>query len=561
MKNYLEKCKHSFTVLLLPMISYGLLGPLEIFFGNEKDFNFWYTDFWGRLLLISLAVWLVLGLLVACLPQKINKIVNAFILGIGIASYIQNMFMNIKLSEDDGSPMRWESLGNFPIINLMIWIVILSVVIVVCVLLKEKWGPLSMGVSGFFSAIQLVAVVSLLLTSIGGGKESGDLQMSGRDQLKVASKDNVIVFVLDTYGTVQMENALQQYPDMLDGLQDFTYYNNADCHYYCTFPSMTNMLTGENFNFDATLSQEWMADAWASERAEKFYTLLHEEGYACRLYSGDVGYVYGSIDNLANKYDNVCGMEKKVDTNRVIKLMVKMSVYRYVPYVLKPRFEVLTLEYDNVVSYVGDVGIVDDNAMFYQMLTEQSLSVKTDEENALIIQHLFGTHKPYTLDEHAAYVEAAEVNQTARGLFVIINEYLEQLKTLDKYDDATIIITADHGSWYGLDAQPIFFIKQKHEKHGEMQINSAPISLDDFQPTVLDVLGQNTEDFGTSIFDWEPGDRRERSVYMRMNDENYPEVQGSSFNVYYGYTYSTDKKELDEKMTQGPDVIIPATPW
>ncbi|MBQ8189478.1 MAG: hypothetical protein IJZ44_06835 [Lachnospiraceae bacterium] len=558
---FLDKFKKSLVVLLLPMVSYGLLGPLEIFFGNTKDFNFGYTDFFWILALIALVVWLFGALVLAALPERIHKIANALVLGVGVGSYIQNMFMNIKLSEDDGSPMRWESLGSFTVINLLIWIVILILVVVACVLLKKKWDMVSMAIAGFFSAIQLVAVLSLLLTSIGQENESQIVQMSGKDQLKVASEENIIVFVLDTYGNTRLDETLSVYPDLLDGLQDFTYYDNADCHYYCTFPSMTHMLTGVDFDFDTELSQQWLHDAWNSDRANSFYDTLKEENYSCRLYSGEVGYVYGNLRNLQQKYDNVVPMERIVDKKQVVKLMAKMSIYRYVPYVFKPRFEVLTQEYDTVVSYKEDVGVVDDNAMFYDMLTKNGLSVDQNVNNAFIVQHLFGLHLPYTMDENGMYAEEVSAEQTAKGLTVIVNEYLAQLKELGVYDDATIIITADHGAWVGFDTQPIFMIKHAKETHDEMQVNSAPISLDDFQATILAVLGKETTGFGTSIYDWNPGDIREREVYMRTDDENYPEVKGSSFNVYYGYTYSGDRKNLDETIWDGPDVIVPATPW
>lgn len=561
MKKYLDKFVKSMIVLLLPMVSYGLLGPLEIFFGNEKDFNFWYTDFYGALVILSVVVWVALALMTALLPDKVYRFVNAGILAVGLGSYVQNMFMNIKLSEADGSPMRWDELGSFTYINLIIWIVIIAVCVAGSILFSKKWNIISFACAGFLSAIQLVAVISLLLTSIGGKAEGGSLQMSGKDQLKVASEHNVIMFVLDTFGTGQMEQAVEKYPDMLDGLQDFTYYTNADCHYYCTFPSMTNMLTGNRFDFEAPLSQEWLAESWNSDKAKKFYQKLHDDGYICHLYSGETGYVYGDLSNLEGKWDNVSHMNTKVDRKHLTKLMIKMSVYRYAPYLIKPRFEVLTKEFDAVVDYVGDVGIVDDNGDFYRMLSENGLTVEPSMDKAFIIQHLFGTHQPYTIDEQAQKVESADVSQTARGLMVIVDEYLSELKKLGIYDNANIIITADHGSWYGSDTQPIFFIKRSGETHAKMEINTAPVSLDDVQATVLNLIGEEYSDYGTSVFDWNPGDTREREVYMRINDDAYPDVPGSSFNVYYGYKYMTDKDELNTKVAVGPDEVIPATPW
>ena len=457
--------------------------------------------------------------------------------------------------------MNWEALGNFPIINLIIWIVIILAIIAAGIFLKRKWDMVSMATAGFLSAIQLVAVISLLVTSIGTRDQSGYIQMSGKDQFKVASDENIIVFVLDTYGSTRFEAAMEAYPEIKEGLHDFTYYNNADCAYYCTFPSMTHMLTGNPFDFEVELSQVWMNESWQTERAVSFYETLHKEGYVCNLFSPDTGYVYGDFNNLTGKWDNVGPMKAVVDQKQLIKLMTKLSIYRYVPYVLKPRFEVLTLEFGGVVSYEGDVAPTDNNGIFYQNLSEGGLSIGEDMEKALIIQHLFGAHKPWTIDENAMIVEEAEVNQTLRGLSVIVEEYLAQMQELGIYDNATIIVMADHGAWYGGDTQPLFLIKQSGETHDQMQVNAAPISSADFQATIMHTIGADPTQYGTTIYDWEPGDVRERSVYMRINNEEYPEVSGSSFNVYYGYTYTTDRTELNQNVAAGPDVIMPATPW
>ena len=129
------------------------------------------------------------------------------------------------------------------------------------------------------------------------------------------------------------------------------------------------------------------------------------------------------------------------------------------------------------------------------------------------------------------------------------------------YEDANIIVTADHGSWYNNDTQPIFFLKKSGEKHERLQTNTAPISLDDFQATIMSLIGEDSAEYGTSVFEWQPGQERERTVYMRFTDDAYPDVPGSSFNIYGGYTYMTDKEELNAKVNGEPDEVKMATPW
>lgn len=57
--SYIQRLKRTGIVCLFPVVSYGILGPLEIYCGNEKDFSFGLTDFIWLFLGISVAVWLL----------------------------------------------------------------------------------------------------------------------------------------------------------------------------------------------------------------------------------------------------------------------------------------------------------------------------------------------------------------------------------------------------------------------------------------------------------------------------------------------------------------------
>ena len=558
---FINKMKDSLLVVALPIVIYMICGPVEIYCGNAREFLFGLFDFFPLLFVEALLIWCVISVFISLLNERIGYLLRVIIFGIGVCSYLQNLFWNIKLSEANGSPMDWESIGYFPLINALFWLVIIGLVIFLAYCRRKKYSRFLNYISVFLCIIQLIAVGTLVITSIQKDKES-DLEphISGERQFSLAKKDNIVVFVLDTFGNTQLETALIQYPDMLDGFSDFTFYDNADCHYYCTFPSMTHILTGNDFDFSSE-STEWLEKSWTSERAEKFYSILHDEKFTVNLYSGEDSVIYGDIRNLQGKFDNIHPVELQVDNKKVCKLLVKMSAYRYVPYVFKPALEVLNYEFSDTVIPKEEVPEKTANGEFYAALRHNRLSIDKSMVNALIVQHLGGTHRPYLLNEKAESVEEeCTMEETVKGLFVILSQYIEEMKKLGLYDSATIIITADHGSW-GNDPQPIFFLKQANEKHDIMQINTAPISADDFQATILSFLNISEPDFGTSIFDWKDGQERERTVYMRYTDENYPVVTGSFWNVYYKYTYTTNKQELVDKIISGDKEIVPATPW
>ena len=558
--NFITKYKRALPIVLLPIVSYGILGPLEIYFGNQQEFEFQYTDFLGYFLVICVIIWLLVSALIAALPERVGNVIGSLILGIGVASYLQNMFLNVKLSELDGSPLDWEALKSYTFINWVIWVFIILAFLCIELSKKKYWNTISMVVSGFLCGIQLVAVAFLLITADPIDKNFGiSLEQSGEKQLLVAPNENIIVFVLDSAGNTYLERMLELYPDALDGLHDFTYYNNADCHYYFTYPSMTHFLTGEDMDFDIK-TLDWLEKAWSSERAINFWDELHKADYSCNLYSDDIGYVYGDNENLEGKFDNIIPMRTNIRTKLLIRALAKTSAYKYVPYVLKPVLQLVPNDFKSVIDKESTV--IADNEDFYQQLTDNNLSIDNDMKNALIIQHIFGMHNPFTLDENANTVKEGQVTaeETMKGLTVIWDEYLNQLRDLGVYDNATIIITADHGLWDNGDTQPIFFIKRSHETHDEVQVNTAPISLDDFQATILDILGKDYSGYGTSIYDWSEGSRRDRTVFMKAVDNDWP-VPGKASTVYYGYTYSTDKEELNRKVEEGNlDIVEKVAP-
>jgi arylsulfatase A-like enzyme len=104
----------------------------------------------------------------------------------------------------------------------------------------------------------------------------------------------------------------------------------------------------------------------------------------------------------------------------------------------------------------------------------------------------------------------------------IVYEYINQLKQLDKYDDATIIITADHGAAGTVvkdngeqiqQSLPIMFVKMPYTASDEIVISEAPVAQEDLISTILNVSGVDTE--AKVITDYKEGDDRVRVSRVR----------------------------------------------
>lgn len=572
-RTFKQKFIHTLILMLLPIILYFMEGSLSVYVANAQDFGFHYQDFFFVHLIIGVLAGIVVALIGALLPDKISRVLGTLILYVGIMSYIQDMFLNIKLSEVDGSNMNWEELRGYTIVNTVVWVVVLILFIIFYVIGQKKisknYDKITVGAAAFVSAVQLVTVATLLISAISVASDDAEKPrygLSGNEQYQLSSENNVIVFVLDSFGSSQLEYGLRENPGLLDGFEDFTYYDNADSSYLYTYPSMTYMLTGVPLSYDKP-GLEYLNTAWSSDETSAYYDGLHQAGYDVRLYSTGGTPVYGDMMNLANHVDNAVPVTLHIDKKAVLIRMLKISIYKYVPYIIKPRFEVPTYMFQSLISYEGISNINCGNSVYYEGLMANGLSVESTGKtnNSIIIQHLDGMHLPTELAADGSYKPDSSLLETEEGLFLILGNYMNQLKELGLYDNATIIITADHGRWdvftQADDPQVIYFVKRAGESHSEMQISHAPISHSDFRATLYDIVGVRNS-IGTSIFDWSEDALRERVLIHPETDDNYPPVAGEVCNVYAEYRYTGNRNDLTNHiMEDGPDAVYERPVW
>ena len=546
-----KKILLSFIVSFLLGFMLLIFGPAEIFFANVAEFDFLYGEFAGYMAAIFIAVLLLLTALLSLLPQKIHNIALSVLLSVSVAGYLQVMFLNKNLDLLGVNPDGYHVPAGQWVTNLIIWLVVLAGVIVLAVRKNEIWKKVTLYLAILLIGMQAVAMVSLLATAPKDAYEraKGSDRLWGKDQYTVSSNENIIVFVLDYFSSLYLQQMLEVYPDGADCLHDFTYYSNADCTYYGTFPSLAHMLTG--CEVDTTVPvEEWCRNIWNNESTVEFYQELQASNYKANVYTTD-SYVLTAANGceiLKDRISNITNepLEVQVDTGLLLKTLMKMSCYRMAPDVLKQQFYTNVSEYSLIVKDMGE-GILQTNSDFYAKLQEKGLQAD-DTANYFILQHLIGTHE-FNTDENGNYQEKTSVEETARGCMTIVEGYLNELKRLGVYDNSTIIITADHGGDWKEDLQVIYYVKQPGETHETSPVTNAPVSHCDLLPTIAQMAGLNYTKYGNSINDFSQDEQRERTLWVRTLDPNYPEE------VYYCYTYTGDILALITQIDAGPTEI------
>ena len=488
-----DKLKVTLPVTAMIAVMYLLLGPLEIYFGNYDDFNITANDFiW--FFLAALIMFIITANLILLLFERIAfKLVAWFFFSFGVASYIQYMFLNNELMNVDGELKGADEVGGYAGMTIAIWAAIYVIILVVILVLKDKWRIPVMAGSAFLCAIMLVASISLPFMNL--GRTRNNLWLSGENQMNIAKGDNIIILEPDTLCRGYLQRILETYPDATDAFKDFTYYDHSDSVYWGTYRSIIHMLTGEPFD-DSITRYEWTKKALSNDRSAEFFKLLHEKDYTVNIYSKDIMFEEFALD----KFDNIVDSKIHVKHGYLFTNLLKMSIYRYVPYALKSTFDTGgAFNMGHIYMYEGTTPEWE-NSKFNARLNENGLRIEDSMENGFLLNHFAGAHQPFINDENAMPVGEGSVPKAAtlRGVLKVMETYMENLKEIGKYDDSTIIILGDHG--IGTETDAVLFVKHKNETHDKMQISDREVNYDDFIPTVVDIIGGDHTEFGDRLW-------------------------------------------------------------
>lgn len=539
--------KNTAVLCLLPLMLILIVGPMEIYSANITEFKFLFTQFFFWYFLATAVLTIVSSIILDKMPDKVSGPVKTIIFAVSIAMYFQNNLMNKYIFSSDGSSVEWEKVKSYSLFTTIVWLVIVAVIIAVSIFLKEKAERIQTVISSVLILVLAVTTISMIISCMSKELERDHYVLSGEKQYTLAKDENVIIFILDRYTNDEFEKFCKNHPDKAVAFKDFTYYDNAESCYAFTFPSLDHILTGIDPDIEIQ-SYDWQKYAWNTDRCKDFYNRLHADGYECRLYSSDEAYiVLGNLSYLIDSYDNLTETVPRKDNALLLKLLTKMSLYKYAPYALKPKLEIASsAAFKDVLVYDNGDGTVEYyNYEFNDGIDDEGVKLDETNDKAFIVYHISGTHDYYN-DENGHYVEeeSNNIDATKVGLAYILDKYMNEMKQLGVYDNSTIIMMGDHG--YGItrkiDAQPVFMIKKANEIHDEMAVTSAPISYDDIQSTILSTIGDDYKssviDYGTSIFDWKDGDVRTRT-YRALGDG------------FYSYTYTGNRSDLNILLENG----------
>lgn len=515
-----SKKKYGFVeriLLLLPptiflIFTFAIYMPSSLFISNIDDFALDYIKIVPLIALVSVAVLVIVYIIGLIIPLKrlfYSYVLLVFSLALGF--YIQGNFLNPAFNSLNGKEIAWSEYKINGIISIIAWILVFVVPQVVYAIKENimslivKWGSL------FVTAMQLVSLVVLLLTT--HKVVSNDFAVTKNGEFELSSKNNTIMFVVDTLDASWFEDMLLPNEEYKKSLKDFTYFDDAVAGGAPTVLGIPTLLTGK-IDMDASRdTSEYYKDAYESS---SLFADMQKSNCNVKLFTEF--YYLDYCDK--NSVDNLKMEQKYVISSRrgFMECLYKFVSFYAMPQFLKQNFWLYSGEFNQYITLEDNTSNLYklDDAQFYQDFKEKGLTTQNDKDT-FVMYHLNGAHSPYVMDENAQAVpsDSIGVDSQIRGIFKIIKEYMDELKAKGIYDSSTIIITADHG---GIDlySNPAILVKERNANHDEMVVSDSKITFTNVNNTIASSTLKDSSAYGENVF--EVGDKQMVRFHVAPND-------------------------------------------
>lgn len=515
-----SKKKYGFVeriLLLLPptiflIFTFAIYMPSSLFISNIDDFALDYIKIVPLIALVSVAVLVIVYIIGLIIPIKrlfYSYVLLVFSLALGF--YIQGNFLNPAFNSLNGKEIAWSEYKINGIISIIAWILVFVVPQVVYAIKENimslivKWGSL------FVTAMQLVSLVVLLLTT--HKVVSNDFAVTKNGEFELSSKNNTIMFVVDTLDASWFEDMLLPNEEYKKSLKDFTYFDDAVAGGAPTVLGIPTLLTGK-IDMDASRdTSEYYKDAYESS---SLFADMQKSNCNVKLFTEF--YYLDYCDK--NSVDNLKMEQKYVISSRrgFMECLYKFVSFYAMPQFLKQNFWLYSGEFNQYITLEDNTSNLYklDDAQFYQDFKEKGITTQNDKDT-FVMYHLNGAHSPYVMDENAQAVpsDSIGVDSQIRGIFKIIKEYMDELKAKGIYDSSTIIITADHG---GIDlySNPAILVKERNANHDEMVVSDSKITFTNVNNTIASSTLKDSSAYGENVF--EVGDKQMVRFHVAPNN-------------------------------------------
>ncbi|MBF0918624.1 MAG: sulfatase-like hydrolase/transferase [Atopobium sp.] len=543
----------AFIVSFFTVFTILVVAPLELVASSARDLSFNLNDVAGPVIIAGLVITLILTVILSLLRKRVFNVASALVGAIGVASYVQAVFLNGGMPLADGHEVIWSNFTSQMIVSGLIWLAIIAAAVIFSLLKARQLRTGLLVTATALIIVQAVGVASLwgpsIAASMDAHAEHQQVIATREGLYNVSSKKNVVVFVLDTTDTAFVQKLYDEYPETFAPLTGFTWYRNSVGSMIPTRYGIPSLV------FENRIRPEQSASDFFQNWSNNSHYLnnVNQLGYSVGLYTDNFNWAY--TDYMYNRTINYHeprgrGVENQLDVLGALRILYKTAFCRDMPWVFKPRFWYYTEDLNMRMRKPVNMDEVDlssqpyteDDLKYYQELQHYGLSIddSAGQNGSFRFIHLIGSHPPYTLDrnvEPTSDSSKQNVEEQTMGAYRIVAQYIAELKRLGVYENTSFIITADHGEWYLTDTDiqrpsaPVIMYKPAGQTAEEaaqpMQVSDAPVWH-------YDIFAQTLKDMGA--------DQQMLSNYTTPLDESY---EGENRPRYYLETISENNHDAE----------------
>ena len=514
------------VLVLTTSFMFLIFEPISLYANNINDFWFDLYDMLPLLIpkfflyaLIMFVALLICYFITTKLFKKITiyYVILSIVFCLFLITYIQGNFLAGSLPGVNGEVFNWRQYKAESITSVILWIVVFGVSLLLIKKFKiKKYVSFITPVTCAVFVMLLLSFASSLLTT--NALEDKFTSKATFDYYNQVSKNrNFFIFLVDAIDSRSFDKLLQDNPDYQSTFKDFTYYQDTVSYYPYTRDSIPYIFS-QIPNHNETDFSEYSEKAFASSNIIK---TLNDDHYNMYFYDNDI--IMGA--DTASIFKNMSNNTTINDKNFYTEIL-RYDLYKYLPYPLKGKAHIEDLNFWLSELEEGHADFDWHDKANYDIYNNEELEIVDD--NVFHFIHLEGAHIWFNLDENLNPIDrtVGTYSQKQIATFKTIKAYLDRLKSANVYDNASIVILADHGYKDGVweydyinnRFNPILYIKGVNETHSKMHRSDKPISFEDFGDAFNDLYNGKSS---TELFSNINSPRDRTIIYYVWNKEDH----------------------------------------
>lgn len=469
-----------------------LVAPITMFLGNRDEYDVGFQIVSGLIVVfVAASAMMFVALRVADLNTSVYRIVTGVLLGLSLTVWVQSQLLVWDFGPLDGRGLEWWKFATMENIELAVWGALIPMVVFFSYKNDHFLRYLTIGLP----LLGLASMGATYATSYASEESKAKGEYKTIDgSLAFHKQNNTLVIILDSYQSDAFKEILDKHPHEAEFLEGFHFFPDTVAGYATTKHSIPLILTGKFYKNDFPWTKRTRADFFSESLAYRF----EREGFGVtgtfsREFINTIGRQAIFPPWLSDfKYFGFSGAQIRA---------LDIGIFRAAPIVIKKDI------YDEgrwfLSKFRTDKGAPPEpHGSDWRFVNAFKAHANTTSEKAGEFKfiHLIGAHYPLSINENYEYVRNIEdtragyVNQ-ARGALKLTRDLIGKLKELGIYEDAEILIAADHGShnkkpidMKGAEsdvvvpvehlgaARPLFLYKAAGAK-GSLKIDNTPMHL------------------------------------------------------------------------------------